>query len=38
MAETMGEIIRKLRRERNLTQEELAEQIGVTSGCFQMGK
>jgi len=30
MAETMGEIIRKLRRERNLTQEELAEQIGVT--------
>lgn len=31
MTETMGEIIKKLRKERNLTQEELAEQIGVTS-------
>ena len=31
MEQTMGEIIRRLRRERDLTQEELAEQIGVTS-------
>ena len=31
MAETMGDIIRKLRRSRNLTQEELAAFIGVTS-------
>lgn len=30
MAETMGKIIRRLRKERNLTQEELAEQLGVT--------
>ena len=30
MKETMGQIIRKLRKERNLTQEELAEQLGVT--------
>ena len=30
MRETMGQIIRKLRKERNLTQEELAEQLGVT--------
>lgn len=31
MANNMGEIIRKLRKERDLTQEELAEQLGVTS-------
>lgn len=31
MANNMGEIIRKLRKERDLTQEELAEQFGVTS-------
>ena len=31
MTESMGEIIRRLRRERDLTQEELAEQLGVTS-------
>ena len=30
MKETMGQIIRKLRKERGLTQEELAEQLGVT--------
>ncbi|MBO5261573.1 MAG: helix-turn-helix transcriptional regulator [Clostridia bacterium] len=30
MKETMGQIIRKLRKERNLTQEELAEHLGVT--------
>ena len=30
MKETMGQIIKRLRRERGLTQEELAEQIGVT--------
>ncbi|MGN0178462.1 MAG: helix-turn-helix transcriptional regulator [Monoglobaceae bacterium] len=31
MSETMGDIIRKLRKERDLTQEELADKIGVTS-------
>ena len=31
MAENMGEVIRRLRKERDMTQEELAEQIGVTS-------
>lgn len=31
MKETMGQIIRRLRKERNLTQDELAEQLGVTS-------
>ena len=30
MAKTMGEIIKELRKQRKLTQEELAEQIGVT--------
>ena len=30
MKETMGQIIRRLRKEKNLTQEELAEQLGVT--------
>ena len=30
MKETMGQIIKRLRKERGLTQEELAEQIGVT--------
>ena len=30
MAQNMGEVIRFLRKERDLTQEELAEQIGVT--------
>lgn len=30
MKETMGQIISKLRKERNLTQEDLAEQLGVT--------
>ena len=30
MKETMGQIIRRLRKERNLTQDELAEQLGVT--------
>ncbi len=30
MQDTIGQMIRKLRKERNLTQEELAEQLGVT--------
>ena len=30
MAISMGQIIKKLRKERNLTQEELAEQLNVT--------
>ena len=31
MKDNIGQIIKKLRKERNLTQEELAEQLGVTS-------
>ena len=30
MKETMGQIIKRLRKERNFTQEELAEQLGIT--------
>ena len=30
MSETMGQIIKRLRKDRNFTQEELAEQLGVT--------
>jgi len=31
MKETMGQIIRRLRKEKNLTQEELAQQLNVTN-------
>ncbi len=31
MTETMGQIIRRLRKEKNLTQEELAEQLNVSN-------
>ena len=30
MSETMGQIIKRLRKDKNFTQEELAEQLGVT--------
>ena len=30
MSETMGQIIRRLRKERNFTQEELAQQLNIT--------
>ena len=30
MHETMGQIIKRLRKERGLTQESLAERLGVT--------
>ncbi len=33
MAETMGQIIKKLRKERNLTQEELAEQLNLSAAA-----
>ncbi len=31
MAETMGQIIKRLRKEKNLTQEELAEQLNISA-------
>lgn len=31
MNETMGQIIKRLRKERNLTQEELAEQLNISA-------
>ncbi len=30
MSESMGQIIKRLRKERNFTQEELAEQLNVS--------
>lgn len=33
MTETMGQIIKRLRKERNLTQEELAEQLMISSAA-----
>ncbi len=31
MSESMGQIIKRLRKERNFTQEELAEQLNVSA-------
>ncbi|MBQ2765647.1 MAG: helix-turn-helix transcriptional regulator, partial [Clostridia bacterium] len=31
MTETMGQIIKRLRKEHNLTQEELAEQLNISA-------
>ena len=33
MTETMGQIIRRLRRARELTQEELAEQLNLSAAA-----
>ena len=34
MAETMGQIIKHLRKEKNLTQEELAERLNISAPAF----
>ena len=38
MTETMGQIIKRLRKEHNLTQEELAEQLNISAQLFPNGK